>query len=124
MSGGMIFLVVWLAACGSIVGIVVAAMHYDRIAVFLLRAANVPVYENACRIAGSIYHRPEEWTVTHSGRALAHTKVGEVYYGDRPSMLHIDNPAFGTWQPSAIERRIISDAVRWHHRGLVHKALL
>jgi hypothetical protein len=123
MSGGMIFLVVWLASCGSVAGIVVAAVNYDRIAVFLLRAANASVYENARRVAGSIYQRPEEWTVTHSGHVLAHTKVGEVYYGDTPSILHIDNPAFGTWQPNAIEHRIISDAVRWHHRGLVHKAL-
>jgi hypothetical protein len=123
MSADMIFLVLWLASCGSIVGIVVAAMNYDRIAVLLLRAVNAPVYENARRVAGAIYQRPEEWTVTHAGHALAHMKVGEVYYGDRVSILHIDNPAFGTWQPNAIERRIISDAVRWHHRGLVHKAL-
>jgi hypothetical protein len=119
----MSFCVVWVALCGSMAGIIATVVNYDRIAVFLLRAVNAPVCEDARRIAGSIYQHPDQWSLTHGGHALAHAKIGEVYYGDRPSLLHIDNPAFGKWEPNAIERRIISDAVRWHHRGLVHKAL-
>ena len=118
-----LFMIVYAAICGAIACCVAIVWNYDRIAVCVLRALDAPVYEEARRIAASIYQHPDQWRITVRGYVLAHDVIGEIHFGHSPGILEVRNSTFGKWDPSVIERRIIADAVRWHRRALIRKAL-
>lgn len=115
------FLVVWLATCGALVGIVVAGINYDRVALTVLRAINAPVYEEARMIAALIYQHPEQWNES-GGYRLKHPKVGTVKAAFSARSIELDGP-YGQWEPNVIERLIIWDAVQWYRRAYI-KSLL
>ena len=116
----LIFMALWMLACGVVFGSIVAMMNYDIVAVFLLRALNAPFYPEARRIAWLLYQRPDEWTATTY--TLSHPRLGELR-GMHPSSLSLHGAGFGEWAPSPIERRILWNAVLWHRRERVRRAL-
>jgi hypothetical protein len=116
----LIFMALWLLVCGAVFGSIIARVNYDIVAVFLLRALNAPFYQEARRIAWLLYQRPDEWAAT--SYSLTHAKLGELR-GLHPSSLSLHGAGFGDWSPSAIERRIIWNAVLWHRRERVRRAL-
>lgn len=98
---------------------VAAAVNYERVAVFVLRAINAPVYEEARMIAGLIYQHPEQWKVDSYG--MEHPKVGRMRTA-YSSGVELDG-RYGNWEPNAIERHIIWKAVRWYRNTYI-KSLL
>jgi hypothetical protein len=126
MSPEYLFLVLWISGM-LLVGLTLAAgFHFDKLAVWFLSTMNAPVYPEARRVAGLIYQHPEQWERGSLYR-LKHPTM-EIYSNDySPRSLYIQGAAFGTWEPTYIERRIIFDAVEWwkrvYIRSLVHKAI-
>jgi hypothetical protein len=125
MSDVILFFVLWLGGCALLFGAITGSVWFDRIVVFVLSAINAPVYPEARALAGLIYHHPEQWTLT--GLYLKHPTAGDVRDGPVPALVYVDGPAFGRWEPTFIERRILFDAIRWwkrvYIRSLVHKAI-
>jgi hypothetical protein len=122
MSPGTAFLLCFVGFMAFVGGVVATVINIDRVVVTLLRLVNAPVYEDARMIAGSIYRHPEQWTL-YGGDALKHETIGMIHQAGYIPLLHIDNSAFGSWKPNMIERRIIGDAVEWHHRTQVRSVL-
>ena len=108
------FLVWWFASMALLFGCLVSGINYDIVAVFVLRCLNAPVYQEARLLAGAIYRHPEQWTMT--AHHIEHAQIGAIRYITSSSILHVDGPGFGHWEPTALERRIIFDACRWYRR--------
>ena len=119
MSSGM-FLVVWLGSCGLFFCAIAAIMNYDVVVVFVLRAVNAPVYSEARMIAALLYQHPEQWKA--STYSLEHPTLGTLRASTYVSSVELDGQ-FGHWQPTAIEKRIIWNAVSWYRRDYI-KSLL
>jgi hypothetical protein len=119
MNPGAVFLFWWLGSCISVAGFIAAAVNYDHVTLFVLRAVNAPVYEEARMIAGLIYQHPEQWKVDSYG--MEHPKVGRMRTA-YSSGIELDG-RYGNWEPNAIERLIIWRAVRWYRHAYV-KSLL
>ena len=116
----VIFLVGWLAFCGLAAGIIAACINYDIVVVFVLRAINAPVYEEARMIAASLYQHPEQWKA--DTYCLEHPTLGLLRTSVWVGSVELSGP-FGHWEPNRIEKRIIWDAVQWYRRGYI-KSLL
>ena len=125
MNPGVSFLIWWAAVCAIVAIVILAGMNYDRIAVFVLSALNAPVYEEARRIAASIYNSPQQWQADLYG--LKHERLGSIHLSSVACSLYLSGDAYGTWEPTAIERRLIWNAARWWQReyvkGLLRKEL-
>lgn len=125
MSAISLFFVLWLGGCTLLFVAITGGLCFDRIAVFVLSAIDAPVYPEARALAGLIYRYPEQWTLT--AVYLKHPTIGNVRDGPGPGFTHVEGSAFGTWEPTYIERRILFDAVRWwkrvYVRSLVHRAI-
>jgi hypothetical protein len=100
--------------------LIIAGVNYDRVTLFVLRAVNAPVYEEARMIAALIYQHPEEWKARSYG--MEHPKAGSMQGVFSASSIELDGP-YGRWVPDAIERLIIWNAVRWYRHTYV-KSLL
>ena len=110
----MTFLVWWLGSMAFVGGAMFFGIHYDIVAVFVLRCLNAPVYQEARALAGTIYRHPEQWTVT--SQQFEHPSLGKIRYSQHANILEVEGPGFGVWGPNAIERRIIFDACQWYRR--------
>jgi hypothetical protein len=121
LSPGVAFLIWWATGCAIVAGIIVAGVNFDRIAVFVLSVLNAPVYEEARRIAASIYNTPQQWKPGIYG--LTHERIGSICSSSLACSLYLSGDAYGTWQPNFVERRIIYDAVRWHRRMSIRAGL-
>jgi hypothetical protein len=100
--------------------LVVTAICFDRVAVFVLGAINAPFYEDARRVAGMIYAHPDQWSIGHD--TLKHATL-MIRWTTTASILRIEGGAFGEWHPSWVERRILYNACRWHQRNAIRHAL-
>jgi hypothetical protein len=116
----LVFMMVWVLACGAVFGLIVALINYDIIMVFVLRALNAPFYPEARRIAWLLYRHPEQWAAT--SYTLSHAKLGELR-GLSPATLSLHGAGFGEWTPTAVEKRIVWNAVLWYRREQLRKTL-
>jgi hypothetical protein len=120
MNPGMVFLCWWAGSMVFIACFILAGVNYDRVTLFVLRAVNAPVYEEARMIAALIYQHPEEWKASSYG--MEHPKAGSMRSAYGASSIELDGP-YGRWEPNAIERLIIWNAVYWYRHTYV-KSLL
>jgi hypothetical protein len=116
----LIFMVVWLLACGAVFGVITALINYDIIMVFVLGALDAPFYGEARRIAWLLHRHPEQWAAT--SYTLSHAKLGELR-GLSPATLSLHGAGFGEWTPTPVERRIVWNAVLWYRREQLRKTL-
>lgn len=87
-----------------------AAYHLDRIAVFVIRRANIPVFRVAVGIAIMIVEHPEQWSFDKYH--MWHPDIGSIWTGNGAYGVYVETE-MGKWQPNFIERRIIREAVDW-----------
>lgn len=121
MNPGLIFLLCWVTGCASVAIVVAACMNHDRLAVLFLTLINAPGYEEARRLAFLLMAHPEQWTATTY--TLSHPKVGDVR-GMSAFSLGVSSKDYGEWNPTAIERRIIWNAVAWYRRVYIRSLLM
>ena len=121
MNPAVVFLLCWAACCAGIVGVIAACMNHDRLAVLFLTLINAPVYEEARRIAFLLMAHPEQWTATTY--RLSHPRVGEIS-GSSVNTVSVTGKDYGEWNPTAIERRIIWNAVAWYRRVYIRSLLM
>ena len=121
MDPTLAFLISWLVMCGGIALIIVVAVNYDRLAVLFLTLIDAPVYEEARRLAFLLIAHPEQWTSTTYN--MSHPKVGEIS-GICVRSLRITGNGYGEWSPTAIERRIIWNAVARYRRVYIRNLLM
>jgi hypothetical protein len=95
------------AAVGSVIAI---GANFDRVAVFLLRRLNLPLFPTAISMAMLIIQRPEQWSFDHY--RMSHPDIGSIWIANGAYGLHVET-AIGDWKPNFIERRIIREAVDW-----------
>jgi hypothetical protein len=113
----------WLGVTYAVIGgLILAGVNYDRLTVTALSAINAPLYEDARRVAGMIYARPDEWKLDKYGH-LNNPTFGTIRNTDRVYAISVESTAFGDWTPSRIERRILANAARWHQRRAIQQAL-
>jgi hypothetical protein len=118
MNSGVIMLIFTTSVTSAVSLVLLTIFNFDRILVFLLRLADAPFYEEARRVAASIYQHPERWKVSRC--ILSNPAIGEIWTSSRAFGVHLEGP-FGKWEPNFIE--IIYDAVVWHRRFLINAAL-
>jgi hypothetical protein len=120
MNPGVVFLTWWLGSMALVVCLIIAGVNYDHVTLFVLRAVNAPVYQEARMVAALIYQHPEEWKA--SSYTMEHTKVGSLRSAISAASIELHGP-YGNWEPNAIERLIIWNAVQWYRHTYV-KSLL
>ena len=126
MHEAIVFLIVWLGGCAIVAGVVVIVVNFDRIAAFVIDVTDAPICLTAQMVAALIHQSPAEWeNDEHRPYAIRHGDI-EVH-GSCVRAVEVRGPQFGAYEPNAIERRIIWNAVTWrqrrHIQGLAHKAL-
>ena len=121
MDPVVIFLISWFVLCGGVAALFAVCMNFDRLAVLFLTVINAPVYEEARRLAFLLIAHPEQWTATTY--TLSHPKVGDIS-GICVRSLRISGNGYGEWRPTAIERRIIWNAVAWYRRVYIRNLLM
>ena len=119
MNAVVFFLIVWLSLCLLLFGGVTCPLWFDRLAVFVLRFVDSPLYPEARMVAALIYQHPEQWKA--SSYSMEHPRVGRITGSSQQSVEIAGD--FGKWEPSAIERRIIFNALHWF-RTVYMKRLL
>jgi hypothetical protein len=100
----------FLLVCLCIGAIAVMIVHFDRIAVAVIRSMHLPVCQTAVGIAILIVEHPEQWSCDQ--HRLSHRDIGSIWIANAAYGLHVDT-AMGKWTPNFIERRIIREAVDW-----------
>ena len=104
-----------------LMGAMAVLMNYDRIIARAVEWFEIPFWLEAQIIAASIHRSPEEWEVSRS--SMKHPALGEINTYSSISV-EIFGHRFGRWQPNAIERRIIWNAIEWRQRSAIRKALM
>src|SRR5690349_5121824 len=112
----VLFLLVWL--CIGLVALVI--MNFDRIAVWVIRGFQLPLYPTAVGIAILVVERPEQWS--SDPYHLSHPDIGSIWIANAAYGLHIETD-IGKWEPNFIERRIIREAVDWRIGRYVRERL-